>query len=178
MKVMMTQTKRLRVMKLKKLIEMKFLNKDKYESSAYWTQLIQLMIFDEIKRYLEERHLTRKEFAERLGVSKGYVSQILNGEFDHKLSKLVELALACDMVPRIELMPKDYAKQVVENTYLRPSDWKRCNIYVRTIPFRKPESPIVADMNRRIPFVGKSAINIGDDEWSTDGSKESFNKIA
>lgn len=160
---------------------MKLLNKNKYESSAYWTQLIQLMIFDDIKRYLEENHLTRKEFAERLGVSKGYVSQILNGEFDHKLSKLVELALACEMVPRIELMPKAYASQVVENTYLRPNDWKRCNnMYARTIPFRMPDEMenTRSDMGCRIPVVGKSSVSFCDGEWIVDGSKDSFNKIA
>ena len=37
--------------------------------------------------------MTQSEFAERLGVSKGYISQILNGDFDHKLSKLTQLLL-------------------------------------------------------------------------------------
>ena len=74
-------------------------NRNKYDSPAYWTQLIQLSLQDNIRHYLEEKHLTQSEFAERLGVSKGYISQILNGDFDHKLSKLTQLALACEMVP-------------------------------------------------------------------------------
>lgn len=113
----------------------KISKRNKYDSPAYWTQLIQLNLHDNIKRYIEDNNLTRAEFAEKLGVSKGYVSQILNGDFDHKLSKLTELALACDLVPRLELIPKAYASQVVYGTYLQPTDWKRCNTYRRTISF-------------------------------------------
>ncbi|MDE5904729.1 helix-turn-helix transcriptional regulator [Duncaniella sp.] len=159
---------------------MKLLNKNKYESSAYWTQLVQLMIFDNIKRYLDENHLTRTEFATRLGVSKGYVSQILNGDFDHKLSKLVELALACDMVPRIELMPKAYAEQVVENTYLQPKDWRQSGVYFRTIPFVKPEVkvPASAESVKVLPVVGKSSVRIGSCDWGVAENRKSTNKIA
>ena len=159
---------------------MKLLNKNKYESSAYWTQLVQLMIFDNIKRYLDENHLTRTEFAARLGVSKGYVSQILNGDFDHKLSKLVELALACDMVPRIELMPKAYAEQVVENTYLQPKDWTQSSVYFRTIPSLKPEAkaPASAQSVKVLPVVGKSSVRIGSCDWGVAENRKSTNKIA
>lgn len=156
---------------------MKLLNRNKYESSAYWTQMIQLMIFDNVKHYLEETGLTRRAFAEKLGVSKGYVSQILNGDFDHKLSKLTELVLACDMVPRIELIPKKYASQVVKNTYLKPTDWKRCSMYVHTIPFVKFDSAAKKFSGIPVagPIVETSSIKIGESDWMMDGSKESFN---
>src|SRR5690606_38474604 len=35
-------------------------------------------------------------------VSKSYLSQVLNGNFDHKLSKLIELSLAIDKIPMIK----------------------------------------------------------------------------
>ena len=38
------------------------------------------------------------ELAEYLGVSKGYVSQLLNGDYDYRMSKFIELALAFGMV--------------------------------------------------------------------------------
>ena len=42
-----------------------------------------------------DRHKSR--LAEYLGVSKGYVSQLLNGDYDYRMSKFIELALAFGM---------------------------------------------------------------------------------
>lgn len=106
---------------------------DKYKSAAYWIQLIQLELFDCVKQYLDDNNMSRKEFADKLGVSKGYVSQILNGDFDHKLSKLTELALACDLVPKIEFVPARFAEHVAKNTYLQPSDWKKYGIFIGSL---------------------------------------------
>ncbi len=108
------------------------------------------------------------------------MSQILNGDFDHKLSKLVELALACDMVPRIELMPKAYAEQVVENTYLQPKDWTQSSVYFRTIPSVKPEAkaPASAQSVKVLPVVGKSSVRIGSCDWGVAENRKSTNKIA
>ena len=39
---------------------------------------------------------------EYLGVSKGYVSQLMSMEYDHRLSKLVELSLAFGFTPEID----------------------------------------------------------------------------
>lgn len=99
------------------------LNFNKYENAGYWTHLIQLAIYDHIKNYLETNNISRKDFAEKLGVTKGYVSQIMNGQFDHKLSKLVELILACDIVPKIEFVPAEYAEEVAKDTYLESLKW-------------------------------------------------------
>jgi transcriptional regulator with XRE-family HTH domain len=90
---------------------------NKYNSPAYWTQLIQISLYNHIKKYLQDNNLSQSEFAAQLGVSKGYVSQILNGDFDHKLSKLVELAIACNLVPKFEFLPMDEAIDVVEQSY-------------------------------------------------------------
>lgn len=80
-------------------------------NAGYWTQDIQLDLYEAVTKYLKDHDMTRADFARKLGVTKGYVSQILNGEFDHKLSKLVELALACDLVPVMNLLPADMAEQ-------------------------------------------------------------------
>lgn len=82
------------------------------KSSGYWTQFIQLSLYNTVNDYLKQNHLTRTAFAEQLGVSKGYVSQVLNGDFDHKLSKLVELSLACGYVPSVTFVPSQFAKEV------------------------------------------------------------------
>lgn len=68
-------------------------------SKEYWITKIQLDLFEVIESYLEDNNLSKKQLADKLGVSKSYISQILNGNFDHKISKLVELSLAFDKVP-------------------------------------------------------------------------------
>lgn len=97
---------------------------NKYSSPAYWTQSIQYYLNGLLHKYLKDNKMTQQDFADKLGVSKGYVSKILNGEFDHKLSKLVELALACDMVPRFEFVPQKYAELVLKNDYQTSKDWE------------------------------------------------------
>ncbi len=70
-------------------------------SETYWTELIQNKLFHEVHQYLERNNKTQNDLAQQLGVSKSYVSQILHGNFDHKLSKFIELSLAIGLVPEI-----------------------------------------------------------------------------
>lgn len=153
--------------------------RNKYDSPAYWMQLMQLMLHDSIKRYLEENRMSRADFARMLGVSKGYVSQILNGDFDHKLSKLTELALACGMVPRLEFVPKALAAEMAGAVYLRPSDWRPSATYrqqIRLMPIKE------IDMNSS-DFQGfqsacsRQKIN-GDASWIAGEKLIVNNKIA
>lgn len=74
-------------------------------SREYWISKIQLDLFNQIENYMTQHQLSRTQLAEKLGVTKGYVSQILNGDFDHKISKLVELALAIGLVPMVQYKP-------------------------------------------------------------------------
>lgn len=71
------------------------------QSEEYWLAKLQIDLFNEVEAYMKANNLTRTQFAKKLGVSKGYVSQILNGEADHRLSKFVELALAIGLCPNV-----------------------------------------------------------------------------
>lgn len=62
----------------------------------------------DINDYLEAQGMSRSQFAQQLGVSKGYVSQLLNGTTDLKLSTLAKLAEAMDREPQLLLMGKRY----------------------------------------------------------------------
>ena len=66
-------------------------------------QLIHIDLYNslvrEIKRYLRREGLNQTQLAERLGVSKGYVSRLLNGNGDPKLSSILDLALAIGKEP-------------------------------------------------------------------------------
>lgn len=85
---------------------------EQYNEADFWTGKIQLELFRLIRNHLETTGLSQNKFAEQLGVSKGYMSQVLNGDFDHRLSKLVSLALAVGKVPIIQY--EDIEKVIAE----------------------------------------------------------------
>lgn len=78
---------------------------DVLKSPDYWTAMIQIALYNSAERYMKESGKNRTQLAEHLGVSKGYVTQLLSGEYDHRLSKMVELALAFGCVPYVDFVP-------------------------------------------------------------------------
>ena len=86
--------------------------KDLLKNEAYWLAKIQLDLYGHIEQYLKNNNLSKTAFAKKLGVSKGYVSQVLNGDFDHKLSRLVKLAMATGKVPKVTFENLD---EIIEN---------------------------------------------------------------
>lgn len=77
------------------------------KSPNYWLAYIQTGLFNVINEYKIKHKLKDKDLAGKLGVSKGYISQILNGDFDHKISKLVQLSLLCNKIPKITYLDLD-----------------------------------------------------------------------
>ena len=71
----------------------------------YWLETIQNEIFRQVAVYLRDNNMTQTQLAEQLGVTKGYVSQIMKGEFNYTLKKLIELSLAVGKAPVINFMP-------------------------------------------------------------------------
>lgn len=71
------------------------------KSKGYWIAKIQTELFRIIDSYMVSRHMNKTQLAEHLGCTKGYVSQLLNGDFDHKMSKFIELSLAVGKIPEI-----------------------------------------------------------------------------
>lgn len=135
-------------------------NHHKYESASYWTQLIQLSLFDMIKSYLSSEGITKKEFADRLGVNKSYVTQILNGDFDHRLSKMVQLGLACGMVPKIEFAPISDAADILQTTYLGPKKWEYSGKYTGVVSIRR-ENPF----HKSTTYCAGQKFEGGNTEW-------------
>lgn len=74
-------------------------------SPAYWISKIQIALYNCAEKFMADNSMNRTQLAQHLGVSKGYISQLLNGDYDHKLSKLVELSLSFGFVPKIEFQP-------------------------------------------------------------------------
>ena len=76
-------------------------------SKGYWIAQLQIKLFETVKNYLNENNLTQSQFADEVGVSKSYITQVLNGDFDHKISKYVDLMLSCNKVPIVTAMDID-----------------------------------------------------------------------
>jgi transcriptional regulator with XRE-family HTH domain len=97
------------------------------KSKEYWTTKIQLDLFEMIHAYMKVNKLNQTQLAERLGVTKGYVSQLLNGNFDHKVSKLVEMALALGKIPQfaftdlMDYLEEDKLEVRHERSFLEPA---------------------------------------------------------
>lgn len=77
---------------------------DLLKSRDYWINEIQNDLYGIMENYMSEKDITRTELANELGVTKGYVSQVLKGDFDHKISKMVDLSLATGKVPFIKFI--------------------------------------------------------------------------
>ncbi len=81
--------------------------KELISSKEYWLVKFQNALYEQVEKYLLENKISKTEFSKKLDVSKGYVSQILNGDFDHKISKLIELSLAIEKVPFLKFEDLD-----------------------------------------------------------------------
>lgn len=105
------------------------------KTPEYWITKIQLDLYTMMNKYMESNNLSRTDLAKKLGVTKGYISQVLNGDFDHRLSKLVELSMSIGMVPQINYIPVDkvFVKETkvelsinnVQNNYLLSEELKK-----------------------------------------------------
>lgn len=73
----------------------------------YWTAQIQMKLLKLIQTYLDSNNMTRTELAQKLGVTKGYVSQVMAGDYDHRISKMVELTMAIGYIPDINFKPAE-----------------------------------------------------------------------
>lgn len=91
------------------------------KSPAYWTAGLQMELYRQIVTFMEQHHMNKSQLAEYLGCTKGYVTQLLSGDFDHKLSKFVELSLAVGKIPEVNFIDvyeyilsdaKDYTSQI------------------------------------------------------------------
>lgn len=80
---------------------------DILKSPSYWTAGLQMELYRQIIAFMESRGMNKSQLAEYLGCSKGYVTQLLSGDFDHKLSKFVELSLAINKIPEISFCDVD-----------------------------------------------------------------------
>jgi len=69
------------------------------KTKEYWFETLQNEIYRMVDEYIKREGITQTKLAEQLGVSKGYISQIMNGNFNFSLKKMIELSLALNKAP-------------------------------------------------------------------------------
>jgi len=84
------------------------------KNKGYWISKIQIDLYNQLENYMSENNLNRTKLAKELGVSKGYITQVLSGDFNHRISKLVELSLAINKIPEINF--KDLNQLIKEES--------------------------------------------------------------
>lgn len=82
-------------------------------SNTYWQEMFKIELYNHIQDYMKEKGLNQTELAASLGVSKGYISQIMKGQTNFSISTLVKILLGIGRVPNFSFLSiKDYqAKQ-------------------------------------------------------------------
>ncbi len=74
------------------------------KTEEYWFETIQNDIYRMVSEYKDSKGINQTDLANELGVSRGYISQIMNGNFNYTLKKLIEISLAVNKVPVIDFM--------------------------------------------------------------------------
>jgi transcriptional regulator with XRE-family HTH domain len=87
------------------------------KTREYWFETLQNEIFRMVTAYIQKENITQTKLAEQLGVSKGYISQIVNGNFNFSLKKMIELSLALNHVPDFKF--KDLGQYIEEDKQKR-----------------------------------------------------------
>ncbi len=128
-----------------------FLSKqDLLKTKEYWIADIQLKLFKYAQEYLDTDTndiTTRTQLAKKLGVTKGYVSQILNGNVNFSIGKLVELSLSLDLAPVLKFtdlnnfIDNKTKFEVKRNSYALGEDESNQMKEIKIIPIEKNDSP-------------------------------------
>ena len=79
-----------------------FTREEILKSPDYWFEEAQNELYRQVVEYKESKGINQTELAKELGVSKGYISQVLKGEFNYTLKTLIEISLAIGKVPIID----------------------------------------------------------------------------
>lgn len=93
--------------------------KELLKSPEYWTASIQMELYRQIEAFMKEKKINKTQLAEYLGCSKGYITQLLSGDFDHKLSKFIQLSLAIGKIPEFSFTDVDEYIQNETQSYKR-----------------------------------------------------------
>ncbi len=84
------------------------------ETPEYQAECFAIKIAMEIGKRIKELNITKMELAKNLGVSKSYISQILQGSNNMTILTICKIAKALGMKPDIDLQKIDYAQKMTD----------------------------------------------------------------
>jgi transcriptional regulator with XRE-family HTH domain len=105
------------------------------KSSEFWLENIQDDLYSRVKAYMKKNDINQTELAKELGVSRAYISQIMNGSFNFTLKKLIEISLHIGVFPDLKFIPFEspeinkYSKEEVLSKKLSPKNNIFPNLY-------------------------------------------------
>jgi len=112
------------------------------KSAGYWIAEIQIGLYNCAVGFMEKHKMNRTQLAAYLGVSKGYVTQLLSGDYNFSLEKLVELALALGYVPQMAFEPKE-CRIARDRLEVKPASWRPARYSAKVVAINK-EMPVTA----------------------------------
>ncbi|MFM9839526.1 MAG: XRE family transcriptional regulator [Cyclobacteriaceae bacterium] len=98
-------------------------------------------IYRQLVEYMQTNNLTQKDVAERLGASSAYVSQILNGNFNFTLKKLIEIGVMIGKIPVMEFIDPSEFQRREKGATIRPAPSATKRIF-KSAPSRKHSIPV------------------------------------
>lgn len=122
------------------------------QSPEFWIENIKTELFNMVQEYMDENNLKRKELAAELGFTKGYISQVLNGDSDHRISKLVALATSLGKAPYFYL--KD-----IEKVLQADADEKGIYIDFEELEAKAKRCDLIDTLNYTKPNLNEEKIN-------------------
>jgi len=84
-------------------------------------ETVKLEFADDLVRLLERRGLKRTELAEKLGTNRGYITRILNTEYNLSVETMAKIALALDARISVRMIPREEAEPSRKPATPRPA---------------------------------------------------------
>ncbi|MCX6844384.1 MAG: helix-turn-helix transcriptional regulator [candidate division WOR-3 bacterium] len=75
-------------------------------------EMMKLAFANDLVRLLEARGLKRTELAEKLGTNRGYITRILNTEYNLSIETMAKIALALDAQVTLSMRPRQMPSSV------------------------------------------------------------------
>lgn len=77
---------------------------------------LKLAFADDLVRLLEARGLKQTELAEKLGTNRGYITRVLDTEYNLTIETMARIALALDARISLHMLPREEGKRTPRST--------------------------------------------------------------
>ncbi len=117
------------------------------KSTQYWLLKMQMKLHDDLIEYMNQNKLNQSQLSTHLKVSKGYISQIINGNSNYKIETMIDILIKIGKIPKLETHNiEDILKQ--DEQLKQPSnEFKLHNIELKGKIFSRITNNYKSNMN-------------------------------